>query len=157
MKYSTGLATSILQGWLAAPAASVTGLGTGIIDLLSGPMPTDANDAQTGTLLCRITKSSGAWVAGVATNGLVYSVSGATAVINPGDTWSGVALATGTVGYARAKANAADDNLATTTLKRMDLTVSAGGGAEVNLSHTNLTLGETVTVNSVAITQPRAD
>lgn len=153
MHYSTGLAASIL-GSTGMTGASA--LGTGVIDILSGPMPTDANDAQTGTLLVRITKASGAWVAGTATNGLVYDVSGATAGIHSGDTWSGVAVASGTAGYARAKGNAADNLASSTTLVRCDLTVSAGGGAECNLSHLDITSGETVSVNSCAITQPRA-
>lgn len=152
MKHSTGLAGVIITAWVGS-----SGLGTGVIDLLSGPMPTAANDAQTGTLLARITKASGAWVAGTATNGLVYDVSTNTAGIHSGDTWSGVVLATGTVGYARCKGNASDSNASSSTLVRQDLTVSAGGGAECNLSHIDLTVGETVTVNSVLLTQPLHD
>lgn len=129
---------------------------TGIIDLFSGAAPADPNSAHTGTLLARITKSGAAWVAGVATNGLVYDAALGVLSIHSGDTWSATVLATGTVGYAMAKGNAADDNAAhTTTISRAMLTVSAGGGGEVNLSHLDLVLAEPVSVTSIAITQTR--
>lgn len=153
MHLSTGAANAVWDSGLG----SNSGLNYGILDLLSGPMPTDANDAQAGTLLARITVASGAWVAGVTTNGLRLSAAVAGAIgIYSTNVWSGVALAAGTVGYARFKANAADNLASSTTLVRVDLTVSAGGGAECNLSHIDLALGETVTVNSVALTQPRS-
>ncbi|MBF9672496.1 hypothetical protein IAI19_11660, partial [Streptococcus pseudopneumoniae] len=60
------------------------------------------------------------------------------------------------VGYALVRGNAADDFAAhTSTINRAILTVSAGGGAECNLSHTSLLTGETVSISSIAITQPR--
>jgi hypothetical protein len=156
MHYSTGAANA---AWASGVFSTDTGLNYGVIDLLSGPMPTDADNAQSGTLLARITASSGAWVAGTHTNGLQYSapVGGVIGILG-GQTFSGVALATGTVGYARMKGNPADDNAAigATKFVRIDLTVSAGGGAECNLSHIDLTAGETVTINSIAITQPRS-
>lgn len=129
---------------------------TGIIDLFAGPAPADPNSAHAGTLLARITKGGNAWVAGTATNGLVYDHALGVGSIHSGDTWSGTVLADGTVGYALVKGNAADDNAAhTTTIVRAMLTVSAGGGAECNLSHLDLVTGEPVVVQSIAITQKR--
>lgn len=149
MKWSTFAANGVATG-------IKTTFDAGVIDLFSGAAPADPNSAHTGTHLARITKASGAWVAGTATNGLVYDAALGVLSIHSGDTWSGVALADGTVGYALVKGNAADDNAAhTSTIARAQLTVSAGGGAECNLSHIDLELGETVTVNSVAITVGR--
>lgn len=151
MNLSTGAANAVFSTGLA------TALTDGVIDLLSGPMPTDPNSAQTGTLLCRITKASGAWTAGASTNGLEYS-NPASGVIGIKATWvfSGVGLANGTVGYARIKGNAADDNNLSTTLVRVDLTATAGGGGELNLSSLTVATGATITVDSVTITMPRS-
>lgn len=154
MHLSTGAANAL---WSSGLASADTGLDFGVIDLYSGPMPTDANNPDSGTLLARITDASGAWVAGTHTNGLRYStpVAGVIGIL-AGHTFSGVALATGTVGYARLRGNPVDAGGSSTTLVRVDLTVSAGGGAECNLSHIDLTAGETVSVNSVALTAPRS-
>lgn len=150
MNFSTAAATGVAGGFK-------TTFDAGVIDLMAGPMPADANNAQTGTILARITKAGGAWVAGVSTNGLVYDNTNGVLSIHSGDTWSGTVLVSGTVGYALVRGNAADDNAAhLTTIARVMLTVSAGGGAECNLSHLDLTLGEPVAVTSVQITQPRS-
>jgi hypothetical protein len=155
MNLSTGAANALFTTGLA-PVTTALGLTYGVMDLMSGPMPTDPNNADSGTLLARITVASGNWEAGANTNGLEYSPAAGGAVgIKSGQTWSGVAVATGTVGYARLRGNAADVGGSSTTLVRVDGTVSAGGGAEVNLSHINLTRDETVTVNSATITAPR--
>jgi len=160
MKLSTGAVNAYWDKGLApvTPAGPpYAGLTYGVLDLFSGPMPTDPNNADSGTLLCRITVASGAWVAGTSTNGLEFSPPAAGAVgIKSGQTWSGVALANGTVGYGRFRGNPADAGSSSTTLVRVDMTVSAGGGGEVNLSHLNYTAGETVTVNSATITMPRS-
>jgi hypothetical protein len=151
MNLSTGAANAIWSTGLA------TALTDGVIDLLSGPMPTDPDNAQSGTLLCRITKASGAWTAGVSTNGLEYSTPAAGAIgIKGGWVFSGVGLAAGTVGYARIKGNAADDNNATTTLVRIDLTATAGGGGNLNLSSLTVAVGATITVDAVTLTAPRS-
>lgn len=151
MKWSTGAANGIAD-------AIGTLFNDGIIDLYAGSMPSDGNNALSGyTLVARITQASGAWVAGSATNGLGFDASAAGILTKAAaETWSGVALATETIGFAVWKTNAADSNASSSTLKRMLLTVSAGGGAEVNLSHLDATLGETVSVTSAAITQPKA-
>lgn len=150
MKWSTGAANGIAD-------AIGTIFNDGVIDLIAGPMPADANNAITGTLLARITQGSGSWSAGSATNGLGFDASsGGVLSKAAAETWSGVALADGSVGYAIFKTNAADNNASSSTLKRMFLTVSAGGGGELNLSHLNLTTGETVTVTACQITQPKS-
>lgn len=156
MNLSTAAANAYFNGGLC-PVTTNSGLTYGVIDLMSGPMPTDANNADSGTLLARITVASGSWTAGATTNGLEMSApAGGVVSIKSGQVWSGVAVATGTVGYARFRGNVADAGGSSTTLVRADFTVSAGGGAELNLSHINLTSGETVTINSATITMPRS-
>lgn len=150
MKWSTAAVSGLVT------AGFKPTFDTGVIDIFSGAAPADPNSAHTGTLLVRITKGSGAWVAGTSTNGLVVDNTNGVVSIHSGDTWSGVALADGTAGYALWKTNAADDNGAhTATIPRVQMTVSSGGGGECNLSHLDYTTGETVSINSVAITFKR--
>jgi hypothetical protein len=165
MNLSSAAANAVWDGGLAPQGSmgSKASLQYGVIDLMSGPMPTDANNADNGTLLCRVTSSAGSWSAGASTNGLQYSAPTAGVVtIAGGQTFSGVAVATGTVGYARMRGNktgattdaGASDGSA--VYVRVDLTVSAGGGAECNLSTLNAVSGATITINSVTLTQPRS-
>jgi hypothetical protein len=165
MNLSSAAANAVWDGGLAPQGSmgSKNSLQYGIIELWSGPMPTDANNATNGTLLCVISSSSGAWAAGASTNGLQYSAPTSGVIgIGSGQTFSGTAVATGTIGYARMKGNktgASTDGNATDSVAafvRVDLTVSAGGGAECNLSTLNAVSGVPITVTSVTLTQPRS-
>ena len=55
--------------------------------------PVDADAAETGTLLMKLTKDRLTHTPGVATNGLVMGTSAAGILSKNGDTWSGVGLA----------------------------------------------------------------
>ena len=149
MRYSTGLAN---KTWGTTGFAGA--LNAGVIEIYPGTMPADADDAISGTMIVRITKASGAWTAGTSTNGLVMDTALNVNSIHAGDTWSGVAAASNTAGFAVFKGNAADNNGSSTTLARALLTVGVGTG-EVQLSHIDITSGETVTVTSATLTQPR--
>ena len=148
-RLSTGLAKAMVD------STGFNGkLTTGVIDVFPGTMPADAKDAISGTMLVRITKASGAWVAGTATNGLVMDATDNVLGIHAGDTWSGVATASGTAGFAVFKGNPADNNGSSTTLARALLSVGVGTG-EVQLSHIDITTSATVSVPSITLPQPR--
>ena len=65
--------------------------------------------------------------------------------------WSGVAVATGTAGWFRYKADSADTDGSSTTFKRMDGAI-ATSGAELNLSSTSITSGATISVSTATFT-----
>lgn len=125
----------------------------GVIRLYSGAQPTDADQAETGTLLCEITLASGVFTPGTATNGINFGgVAGGTIGKASGEVWSGSNVATGTAGWARIYAN--DRTLgASTTKARLDCSV-ATSGAQLTLTSTSLVSGVTTTIDSAAITMP---
>lgn len=107
----------------------------GALEIRTGAQPADANAADAGTLLVSITLPTPAF--GASSSGTA-SKSG---------TWSGTAGNTGTAAHFRMK-NAANT-------RRVDGSVTAtGGGGEIELSSTSITSGQTVTINSFAVTQP---
>ena len=110
-----------------------TDLNLGFIDIYSGSQPA-ANTAPTGVLLVSIALAADAYSA--ASSG--SAVTGAL---------SGVAVATGTAGYAQQR------NAANTRWMYGSVT-DTGGGGDVELSTLSITLGVTVGLGQSTITQP---
>lgn len=130
----------------------------GVLNIYSGSQPSSADAAVTGTLLCTITVSSGAFVAGAVANGLEFDAASEGAISKLStQTWSGVNLATGTAGYFRLFANGTDTGVADTThiYPRIDGAI-ATAGSELNLSSTSLVTGATLTIDTFTLTLPTA-
>lgn len=125
----------------------------GIIHIYSGSQPANADAAETGTKLVEITVSSGAFVPEAADNGLEFKkeISGVLSK-NSLETWSGVAIATGTAGWFRFYDNN-EDTGADATACRFDGTVGTSG-SQLVVSSTSIVSGATVTVDSFDITLP---
>jgi len=142
---STGFRDGIL---ITNPVDSL--LNQGEIRIFSGSAPADANTATTGTLLVTINSSTGSgfhcYFQNTASSGTMSK---------RGNTWDGVAVATGTAGYFRYCANTSDDNGATTTGVRLQGAV-ATSGSELNMSSTSITSGATTTIDTFDITMPAA-
>ena len=128
-------------------------LDNGIIHVYSGSQPASADDAETGTLLLKLTVASGAFVAGSPDNGLSLRqiISGVMSK-DDGEVWSGVGLATGTAGWFRYYDNKYITGASTNAI-RFDGTVGTSG-AQLILTSTNIVLGATTTADSCTITQP---
>lgn len=110
--------------------------GAGTITIYTGAQPANADDPPTGTLLVTITCAATAF--GPAVNG---------AAPLAGVPRSGVAVATGTAGWARVADSAGG--------KVFDLTVSAAGaGGQIELASTSITTGQTVQLSSGTYTTP---
>ena len=119
-----------------------------VIDLYSGTQPATADSAATGTFLGRITLSSGAFTEGDTTNGLEWDAPTGGAVNKPASaTWSGNAVAAGTVGWFRCRGNAADDGTASTTLPRFDGTVGVTTG-DLRLTVTAVEVGTPIVIQA---------
>lgn len=125
----------------------------GVIRVYSGAQPSSADDAETGTLLCKLTLSSGTFVAGEDANGLELGES-ASGIIGKevGEVWSGENLASGTAGWFRWYSNS-ETTGASTSAVRLDGACGTSG-AEMVMGSTSLSAGVDTTVNSVQITQP---
>jgi hypothetical protein len=148
------LSTGLRNGLLITGSWS-TLLHNGVIYVYSGTQPASADVAETGSLLLVITEASGAFTAGVATNGLQWA-----AAPSPGGTlpklgtqvWSGVGLAAGTAGWFRFYANARVQGNSTVAV-RFDGNI-ATSGAQINLSSTSVAASATVTIDTFTATIP---
>lgn len=150
--------STALRNNLAGTTGFAATFANGVIDVYSGTQPASADAAPTGTKLGRITLASGAFTAGVATNGLTFAAAADGAVSKSG-TWSFAGIAAGTAGYFRLKTNTgADVDTDQTTLKaeaRLDGSIAASG-ADMNLSNITIAIGAPVTIDSFTWTQPAA-
>lgn len=145
----------------ANAALTITGFGKswleifkdGLLDIYSGSQPTDADTIESGTKLCTITISSGAFTKGTATNGLEFGTPAAGVVgIKSGETWTGLCVASGTAGWFRFYDNSYITGASTTSI-RFDGSVGTSG-AQLNVSSTTFTTGATETVSTMTITLP---
>lgn len=124
----------------------------GVLRIFSGTAPATADAAITGTTLCQLTLSSGAFTPGEFANGLEFSAATAGVIgILDGETWSGTNLATGTATHFRFVGNAADTNGSSTTLPRIQGTVGTSG-TDMTTANTTLTVSETTTCSSFNLT-----
>lgn len=125
--------------------------GTGT--MLNGWVPSGTGTTLTVGTVVNI--SSG--VTGVAhANGLTYGDSAAGVLVkNPLETWSGVAVATGTAGWFRHVAAVSDAGSSDSAelYIRMDGSI-ATSGADLNMSSTAIISGATQTLNSASFTFP---
>ena len=148
---SSNFSTAVYNGMF-----NNTGLKTmfanGVIKIYSGSRPANADNAVTGTLLCTITLAGGAFTPGSPTNGINFD----TPVLRvlskaAAETWSGIAVATDTAGWARFSGNAADSGGSSTTLPRIDMTVGVTTG-DLKLATVSLVTGAPVVVQSMVYT-----
>lgn len=112
------------------------GSGAGTLDIRSGTQPAAATDTATGTLLCTVTLADPAF--GTSSSGTATMA---------GVPVSGTGLAAGTAGWARVKdsdGNVAFDGSVTGT----------GGGGQIELATTTISIGLTVQVTSCTVTTP---
>lgn len=149
VKFSTGLRNKMLD---TGSLKSIFEAGDGgHIRIFSGTPPASADDAETGTLLCKITVSSIA--SGSAGATLEFDVNATAGVLTKNtDVWSGVNLASGTAAYYRHVATG-DTGAASTTEPRMQGVVALVG-AEMNLSSLALVGGATQTINFCSVALP---
>lgn len=150
-RFSTGLRNEVAK---ASGSSYADALADGIIYLYDGSQPASADDTEgTATLLCKITLASGAFTSGVATNGINLDAAALGVVAKAvAETWSGVNLATGVVGWGRFYANTVVQG-ASTTAVRMDFSVAISGG-DVTAGNTTLTISETTTISTFTVTLP---
>jgi hypothetical protein len=125
----------------------------GWIDIYTGSQPLHADYVETGTKLARISSTSGTALA----DGLKFGSAAAGVLPIGTPAWSGVILATGVAGWFRfyASAGTAIGGYAGTsgTAIRFDGAIGISG-SELDLTHTSLTVGATITLNEANVTQP---
>lgn len=141
-KISTGLRTHMVSAIANAVGAAIA---SPVIKVYSGPEPTSADDAATGTLLFTVTGPSAA--------ALAFEVAaGGTLSKSASQVWAGTGLASGTAGYFRLQ-EASDDGTLSTTAKRAQGACGTAG-QQLNMTSTSVANGAPQTVDSGGITQP---
>jgi hypothetical protein len=120
----------------------------GFLDIFTGAQPSSANAVETGTKLVRISSTSGTGVS----DGLRFgtSASGILPLTTPA--WSGLVGVAGVAGWARFYGTGGTSG-SSTTESRMDMAVGISG-SDLNLTHTNLAVGSTISITAANITQP---
>ena len=131
-------------------------LKNGIMVIFEGSQPNTADaDESAYTILCKITRSSGAFSAGSGVNGINFKpVSNGTLSKKTEETWSGVNSSTGVAGWFRVY----DNDYVTgqsETAKRFDGAVAVSG-AQLNLSDTSLFTGVETAIGTFSATLPAA-
>lgn len=120
MKLSTGLIRAVLGGSMDLASA----LSGCVIDVYQGTLPASPNDPATGTLLLTYSlNGSGA--------GISYTMGAAPSTTlskTSGESWSGVAVAAGTMQYFRVRKTTDTANALSLTAIRMDGLVGAVNG-----------------------------
>lgn len=144
IQLSTG-AVNAMVGTLGLKGALEAGLME--LRVYSGTMPADANAAIGGATLLNVFKNGA--------SALTWSdtITNGTLTKKAGETWSGVAVASGTATFSRFVV-AADDGSLSTTAVRIQGDV-ATVGAFVNLDNPAMVVGVVNTVNSALLIMPR--
>lgn len=127
-------------------------LQNGWMDIYTGSQPVTADLVETGTKLCRISSTCGTAVE----DGLKFgtAASGILPIGTPA--WQGVVAAAGVAGWFRYYGSSGTGGATGSngTAIRFDGSIGVSG-ADLNLSHTSLTLSSILTITSVNITQPK--
>jgi hypothetical protein len=127
-------------------------MNNGWLDIYTGSQPAHADYPETGTKLVRISSTSGTGVADGCKFGT--AASGVLPIIGT-PPWSGVVLASGVAGWFRFYGSSGTGGATGTsgTAIRFDGAVGLAG-AQLNLTHTDLTLASTLTITGANVTQP---
>ena len=123
-----------------------------VIRIYSGSAPADANADETGVLLLKLTKSSGAVAPGTSTNGNNFDAIATGVLSKDTNVWSGVGLADGTAGYWRGYDNGEVTGVSSIA-KRCQGTCGTSG-TDFVMSSTSVVTGATITLDTFNITQP---
>jgi len=128
----------------------------GVLNIYSGAQPATPDAAVAGTLLVKLTVSSGAFVAGAEASGLEFGDPALGVIAKCADeVWSGLGLVAGTASWFRLCANAADAGAADTgyVYPRIDGTVGVSG-ADATISNTQIVVDAPYTVDTFQLTFP---
>jgi hypothetical protein len=126
-------------------------MNNGWLDIYTGAQPANADAIETGTKLVRISSTSGILPA----DGLKFGSAG-TGVLPIGTpAWTGVVLVAGVAGWGRFYASSGTGGATGSSGTAIRFDVACGiSGADLELSHTNLTKDSTLTITAANITQP---
>lgn len=155
LSYSTGVKNAMFNSTAndGLPLAEI--FKNGIIEIYSGTRPTNADAAVgAGTLLGRVTVNGATFTPGSPGAGLNLgtAVDGAIDKAS-GEVWQFSGITNGTATWFRYKGNAVDAGSASTTLPRIDGTISSFSG-DVTLTNTSIVANNIYTFNQCRFAWP---
>lgn len=127
-------------------------LKNNVIRVYSGSPPADADAAEVGVLLLKMTLASGAMTPGAPTNGNNFDAITDGVLSKDSNACSGVGLANGVAGYWRCYDNG-EITGASTASKRCEGLCGVSGTTFI-MSSTSVVTGATITLDTFNITQP---
>ena len=142
--------TKLFNDFLSSLKSDLT---NGSIELYTGSQPSSPDAAITGTLIGRATNNGGAWSEGSGSNGLNFGTVASAAVDkSTSETWQFTAVAAGTIGWGRFRANATDAGSADSTFvkPRIDFSVGITTG-DLKMSKVTYAVGETGVIQEFLI------
>lgn len=141
VQYSTGVRIAMLDA-----IENTVGANARVI-FYTGSKPALCSDAATGTTIATLalTGNSGDWMSAASAVGNVV-----TKTKHPSSAWSASASAGGIIGYYRIY----DSTL--TTCHEQGTVTNTGGGGDITLDSTNVSIGQTVTITGKTITAGNA-
>jgi hypothetical protein len=148
------LSTGLIDAMLGVGSFKDT-MAHGVLYIFSGVQPTDADATETqgAVLLNKITLSSGAFVSGVNTNGLVWDTPAAKVINKPtGDVWSGVGIADGQAGWFRFYGNTVVSGASITAIRFDGRITLPNGGGEMVLSSLTIATGASTIIRNSSFT-----
>ncbi len=123
-----------------------------VIRVYEGSAPSDADAAETGTLLLEISKDGGAFAAGASTNGFQFDAIASGVLTMKAETYKDAGIAAGTAGYYRHYNNQFVTGLSTSAIRMQGIVGTAS--AQFILSSTSIELAATTTLDSYSLTHP---
>jgi hypothetical protein len=159
LKLGTGTRNNLLEGTKGLKQL----FADGVMDIYSGVGPANADAAETGTHLVRITVASGTCGSGgtgggtagtgVGANGLDFGTAANGSISKNADVWSGVGIATGEAGWWRFYSTELLQGTSGTAI-RMDGNCAEGAGGDLNMDDLTVTASATKTITAFSITLP---
>lgn len=153
-RYSTGVYSRLLgKNGTDTGADGLRGIFTNcVIDFYSGAQVASPDDPPPSGYLGSVTIAGGAFTPGSPTNGLNFGAPVGTVLSKAvAEDWKFKGTAAGVIASYRIKGNAADNNLTSTTLPRIDGTVGTTSG-DMQVGNVNSTIGGYITIDTYTVT-----
>jgi hypothetical protein len=140
LRLSTGM-----RNGLAGTSGLKEALDGGYIDIYTGGQPVNADYAETGVKIVRISTAAG-------TGGLLFGTSAAGVLPKSADIWSGTVGVAGLAGYFRFYGSGGTSGSSGTQV-RMDGSVGVSN-SDMVLANSSLVVGATLTIDTFTLTVP---
>ena len=151
IRISTGLANLVLK---ALGKSFADALKNGVIQIFTGPQPVSANEAESGTLLCTISRNGDLFIAYSTYGGInLQTAAGGVLAKAQSEIWTGKVLVDGVCSWFRHYDNTLTTGHSTTAV-RYDGAIGTLGAGDLNMSHLDVLKDGKIEISSFSVIQP---